>query len=221
MTGALYQWPSAAAFGRTVPKAKFYEQGVVSAAVKKRFVADVEAITWAYKLAESTIHLPASSDDVQEIEVLRLRAKADDVHDSVLAAIDKAITHPVIFEIVSHHGTRMTTALAAGGSGGRYYSTQWLRDDARGPLPTSISLSALYAALLDPLLPTAILPGERLSDVADRLTTISRLEREVSTLERRLRTEPQLNRKVELRRTLKTHQATLAGLKNPTTSTTS
>lgn len=220
MTAVLYQWPSAAAFGRTVPKAKFYEQGVVSAAVKKRFVADVEAITWAYKLAESTIHLPASSD-VQEIEVLRLRAKAEDVHDSVLAAIDKAIAHPVIFEIVSHHGTRMTTAPAAGGSGGRYYTTQWLRDDARGPLPTCISLSALYAALIDPLVPTTILPGERLSDVADRLTTISRLEREVSTLERKLGREPQLNRKVELRRTLKSHQATLVDLKNPTTSTTS
>lgn len=220
MTAVLCQWPSAAAFGRTVPKAKFYEQRVVSAAVKKRFVADVEAITWAYKLAESTIHLPASSD-VQEIEVLCLRAKAEDVHDSVLAAVDKAITHPVIFEISSHHGTRMTAAVAVGGKGGRYYSTAWSPDDARAPLPTSISLSALYAALLDPLVPTTILPGERLTDVTDRLATISRLEREVAALERKLRAEPQLNRKVELRRTLRSQQATLDDLKNPTTSTTS
>ncbi len=45
-----------------------------------------------------------------------------------------------------------------------------------------------------------------MSDVADRLATVRKLEREVASLERKLRTEPQLNRKVELRRTLKTKQ---------------
>ena len=49
-------------------------------------------------------------------------------------------------------------------------------------------------------------PGEEMSDVADRLATVRKLEREVASLERKLRTEPQLNRKVELRRTLKTKQ---------------
>jgi hypothetical protein len=45
-----------------------------------------------------------------------------------------------------------------------------------------------------------------MSDVADRLAAVRKLEREVAALERKLRTEPQLNRKVELRRTLKTKQ---------------
>ena len=42
--------------------------------------------------------------------------------------------------------------------------------------------------------------------IADRLATVRKLERETAALERKLRTEPQLNRKVELRRTLKTKQ---------------
>ena len=42
--------------------------------------------------------------------------------------------------------------------------------------------------------------------IADRLATVRGLEREIAALERKLRTEPQFNRKVELRRTLKTKQ---------------
>ena len=77
---------------------------------------------------------------------------------------------------------------------------------SRQALPTAITLPALYAALLQPLTPITARPGEEMSDVADRLATVRKLEREVASLERRLRTEPQLNRKVELRRTLKTKQ---------------
>ena len=48
-----------------------------------------------------------------------------------------------------------------------------------------------------------------MSEVADRLKTVGKLEREIKSLERKLRTEKQFNRKVELRRTLKTKQAQL------------
>ena len=51
-----------------------------------------------------------------------------------------------------------------------------------------------------------------MSDVADRLAAVRKLEREVTTLKRKLRTEPQLNRKIELRRELKERQAALAAL---------
>ena len=87
------------------------------------------------------------------------------------------------------------------------------------PLPPSITLTNLYAALLDPLLPIRFRSGEGVPDLASRLTAVSRLEREISTLERKLRTEPQLNRRLELRRTLKAEQAKLADLTDSTTST--
>jgi hypothetical protein len=61
-------------------------------------------------------------------------------------------------------------------------------------------------------------PGEEVSEVATRLEKVRKLEREVATLERKIRTEPQLNRKVELRRALKAKQATLADLTSPTPS---
>ena len=59
-----------------------------------------------------------------------------------------------------------------------------------------------------------------MTDIADRLAAISRLERKVASLERKLRSESQLNRKVELRRTLTAQQAKFADLTNATTAST-
>lgn len=220
MMGLLYRWPRAAKFGRVVPKTKFYEHAAVPAAVREKFVAEVRRITWAYKLAETTINLPGTTA-VPEIQVFQIDAKGDDVSAPVLTVIDKAVKTPIIFEITRGDGPERRTRMAAThkllSSGppklGTYYTTEWHPDDAdRRPLPTAINLATLYTALLEPLTPLAARPGEEISKVAARLESVRKLEREVATLERKIRTEPQLNRKVELRRALKTKQATLADL---------
>ena len=216
MTDLLYRWPESARFDRPIAKNKLYEQGTVSSAVRERFITEVEKITWAYKLAEDTINLPSSAS-VPEIQVLVIEAKGEDVNSSVLIAIDKAIKQPIIFEITGVNGTRMAATPKQVGLGalrlGAYYSTGWMGDDAtRTPLPIVINLPNLYVALLEPLTPVSARPGEDVSDVAARLDAVRRLEREVASLERKLRTEPQLNRKIELRRELQDRQAALASL---------
>ncbi|UPG69170.1 DUF4391 domain-containing protein [Gordonia hongkongensis] len=217
----LYRWPEAAQFGRRIPKEKFYEHGTVPAAVREKFVAEVRRITWAYKLAEATVNLPGS-DTVPEIQVFRIDAKGADVTESVLTAIDKAIPFPIVFEINRVQGgaehTRMVAAHKQLVSGtpklSAYYSTGWQpADTGRQPLPTAITLPVLYTALLEPLTPVTVRPGEDMSEVAGRLHAAGKLEREIAALERKLRTEPQFNRKVELRRILKTKQAELDSLR--------
>lgn len=217
MVDLLYKWPGAAKLGSRVPKEKFYEYGNVSTAVREKFVSEVQRITWAYKLAESTINLPGSAA-VPEIQVFQIATKAGEVADQVLSAIDKAIQYPIIFEITRASAgepqIRMVAAHKQLGSGASklsaYYSTGWLPADVeRQSLPTAIGLPTLYAAILVPLTPVTVRPGEEMSAVADRLAIVRKLEREVTALERKLRTEPQLNRKIELRRTLKTRQQEL------------
>ncbi|KAB2585321.1 hypothetical protein BS297_10945 [Rhodococcus erythropolis] len=213
----LYRWPAAAKLGSRVPKEKFYEHGTVTAAAREKFVAEVRRITWIYKLAETTVNL-AGSDAVPEIQVFQIDAKGNDVSELVLTAIDKAIPFPIIFEIIRDEGDERSIRMVAAhkhlGAGAptlsAYYSTGWQPAYAeREPLPITITLPALYTALFDPLIPVSALPGEEMSEVAARLQSVRKLEREIATLERKLRTEPQLNRKVELRRTLKKKQAEL------------
>jgi hypothetical protein len=215
MTDLLYRWPVAAKFGSRVPKEKFYEHGIVTIAVREKFVTEVQRITWAYKLAEATVNLPGSPA-VPEVQVFQIDAKMNDVSEPVLTAIDKAIPFPIVFEIARGDGANRSVRMVAahkqlGVSApkfGDYYSTGWQPANAeRQPLPTAITLPTLYTALLGPLIPVTVRPGEEMSELAARLQTVRKLEREITALERKLRTEPQLNRKVELRRTLKTKQS--------------
>lgn len=226
MTALLYRWPTAAKFGRQVPKTKFYEHATISSTDKDKFVTCVRRITWAYKLAESTINLSGSAD-VPEIQVFEIESKADDVTEGVLAAIDKAVRTPIIFEISqgdgSNEAVRMVAAHKQLGTGapklGPYFSTEWHpASSERSALPTAIDLLSLYTALLQPLTPVASRAGDNVSDVVGRLTALRALEREIAALERKLRNEPQLNRKVELRRTLRAKQADLARLTSTTDS---
>jgi head-tail adaptor len=136
----------------------------------------------------------------------------------VLSAIDKAIQYPVIFEIMRTAAgkpqVRMVATYKLLGSGvpklSSYYSTSWLSSDLeRSSLPTAISLPTLYAAIMNPLMPVTVRFGEEMSVVAERLVVAGRLERDITALERKISIEPQLNRKIELRRSLKIRQQEL------------
>jgi hypothetical protein len=134
---------------------------------------------------------------------------------------------PVIFEIIRGEGdtrqTRMVAAHKQMTTGalrlGTYFTTSWQEvDAARAPLPRAINLPMLYTALLEPLLPVAARPGEEMSELTARLEAVRRLDREIDALERKIRNEPQLNRKVELHRVLRTKQASLAAVTSQTKS---
>ncbi|AGP31778.1 DUF4391 domain-containing protein [Corynebacterium terpenotabidum] len=217
MTDLLYRWPTAAEFARRIPKDKFYGRGRDRAAVKEKFVAEVDRITWAYKLAEVTVNLP-DSDAVPEVQVFEVVAKEDDISDQVLRAMDTAVLSPIIFEVMRDHGDRREVRMVAAhkklGSGAPtlsgYFSTGWMPSEAeRSPLPAAVSLEALYEALLEPLTRVTVRAEDSVAEVSDRLNQVGKLEREVAALERKIRTEKQFNRKVELRRNLKIKQQEL------------
>lgn len=219
----LYRWPSNAAFGRTVPKTKFYDHGNFRPGLRQRFVEELQRITWTYKLAEDTIHLRGTTA-VPEIQVFTVETKGDDASDDVLAAIDRSVHFPIIFEVSNgEHVRTVATLKTLGGTSpkvGAYFTTGWQAVDApRRPLPTALDLPSLYEALLVSLLPTKAHAGETVSDATDRMNQARKLQREMFALEKKLRTEPQLNRKIELRRQLREREAALSELTDPAPST--
>mgnify|MGYP001562203172 CR=1 FL=1 len=219
----LYRWPANAAFGGSVPKTKFYEHGNVRTALREKFVDDIQRITWAYKLADDTIRLRGTTA-VPEIQVFKIETKGADVSDEVLAVIDKTVHFPIVFEIASTERIRMAAAQKTlDGKTPRiatYFTTDWQPADApRRPLPTALDLASLYEALLASLLPVTTRVGETVSEATDRLDRARKLRREIAALEKKLRTEPQLNRKIELRRQLKEREAALVELTDTAPST--
>jgi hypothetical protein len=217
VTSVLYRWPKQAGFGRVVPKTKFYEHALASASIKQRFVAEVQRITWAYKLAEETLTLRGTSA-VPEIQVFVVEAKGDDVSNEVLSAIDKAVPTSIIFEVVAPGGAvRMCAAYKSANSAkpkpGAYFGTEWVAAEVeRAPLPSSLDLGGLYHQLVSALLPIPAEPGEAMEQATARVEQAKKIEHEIQRLERRLRTEPQLNRKMDLRRQVQQRSADLAEL---------
>ena len=207
MTAVLWKWPEAARVGKVVPKSKFYEKAKVSSRLRDAFVNEVERITWGYKLAPQTLSLAASSG-VPEIQVFLVEAKADrEVSGDILSAIDSSVHTPIIFEEQRDGRIRTLAAFKEAGPKAPKISARmaggWDTDSAeRTHLPPARDLGSLYRELLRPLMPLTPRPGESLSDALGRIEWARLLEREVEALKRKLAKEPQLNRKLDIRREL-------------------
>ena len=219
MTDILYRWPEAAKFGRRVPKEKFYEHGTVNTAVREKFISDVQRITWGYKLAEASINLPGTAT-VPEVQVFTIDAKASDVGEPILNAIDKAIPFPILF-VLRHDGKSRPIAAykrpseAASGQWvlGEYHAAPWQPDELpRHGLPVALDLHGLYEQLLRQHLAVPARTGETLRDQLDRLAQLQAKQVAAAKLETQLAQEKQFNRKVEINAQLRTMRSELHAL---------
>jgi hypothetical protein len=204
-TPALFNFPLQAKVGRVLPKSKIYQHGRVSAALRERFVRQVEQITWQYKLAPETINLPARAG-IEEIEIFDIALKTDVLDEDVLRAIDRAIPLPIVFQLQHGQRTRMAAAYKrpSAAEAGKwvidsYFASAWQPTTAeRRPLPIALDLHSLYEQLLRSLLPQAARPGESLAEQVERLVRLRSRQNEYSKIETRLHKEKQFNRKVVL-----------------------
>lgn len=201
----LFDYPKSAAFGRPIPKNKIYDKGEVTSAVRNLFVSQVDKIVWQYKLAPETVNL-APKGYVAEIEIMTIALKTDQFKDDVLRCIDKAIPHPLIFELTYESSVKTMAAYKRPSEADEskwvvsdYFDTGWLPADAsRRPLPLVFDLETLYVQLLDPLMPFPGRPDEGIQDRVSRIGHIFQKEREIQKCQARLNKEKQFNRKVEI-----------------------
>jgi hypothetical protein len=219
MNPALFNFPPQARVGRVLPKSKIYQHGRIGAALRERFVRQVEQITWQYKLAPETINLPARGG-IEEIEIFELVLKNESLDEDLLRAIDRAIPLPIVFQLQHGQRSRMVAAYKrpSAAEAGKwvidgYFAGDWqAADAARRTLPIALDLHSLYEQLLRSLLPQAARPGESLPEQLTRLTRLRSLQSEYNKLEARLRKEKQFNRKVGLNAELRKLGASMENL---------
>ena len=218
-TQALFAWPSQAAVGRPVAKSKIYAHAKPTAALRALFVAQVESITWAYKLSPETINLPAKPA-VPEIEVFEVALKLPEVSHSVLRCIDKAMPRPILFNLRFEGHTQPIAAHKRPSDAasdqwvlGDYHAAPWQMDgDARPALPLALDLQGLYEQLLRQHLAIPARAGETLRDQLDRLAALAAKQTAAAKLEARLNAEKQFNRKVKINGELRTLRDEINGL---------
>lgn len=219
----LFAWPSAAKVESRIARDRLFRQAGGSKAIRALYDAQVERIDWAFKLFERSVNLPPAGG-VDEMEVFRLTLRGDRIDDRVLAHIDKAIPHPIIFELVRHapDGEEVTLAAAYKRRSDADKSQAVMLEHWRGqsvadtqsrvPLPQAASLEGLYAGLLRSLWPHGLRGGESLRAQAERLSRIATQGKAVERLQLKLRREGDFARKTEINRELRAARAALKEL---------
>lgn len=218
---ALFAYPKQAAFNRVLPKNKVYQHGGLSRKMQAAFVDQIDQIKWSYKLAPETVNLPATAL-VKEVQIFRVSLRSREVSHDVLAALDKAVAFPIIFELsygaelrVMAAHKRPSDADSAKWVISPYLAGKWISaESARQNLPIALDMAGLYDALLAPLLPDTLQQAaiaDVKPDLRQKMMRVEQLdaqEKHIAKIEARLAREKQFNRKVEINSQLREARAT-------------
>ena len=193
----MVNFPASTIVDRRVPKQSFYDNLSISPGVKRAFVDQISLIIWRNKLAESTLAISAGKD-IREIQVFELQLRQKELDSRVLAAIAGAIPYKIVF------------VLAFGGEAqawmevcGTFYCGDWQPLEEFALTLEGLNLDTVYANLARQI------SGGRLGSEGDIAGAVERdkrrqkLEREIATLEKKVVSERQFNRQMELNRDLK------------------
>lgn len=203
MSAVLFDYPKNAFFGKTIPKTKFYEHGNVSNKLKDLFVKQVDQITWLYKLAPETINVQ-STKDVPEIQVFEIALKGNELSEDILLCIDKAVQFPIIFEIKSDEGVKTVCALKTRSIGDSWKTSYYMQsnvypnDASRIPLEVGLSLNSIYEQIIRAVSEIKMKQGESLEEFVGRGAAIKTKTILIDGLRKKVQTEKQFNKKVEL-----------------------
>lgn len=219
---SFYTFPNKALVNRNIPKTKFYEHASISRAVKDAFVSQIQQITWAYKLSPDTTNL-AAVKGLFEIQVFNIQLKTPELDNGVLLSIDKAIPHPIFYQLFYEDRMRVAMAYKRMNESDdtkwvieQYLSSQWLAmaeiELLKEPLPIALNLGGLYEQMLKALMPIPANEGENIKAQTERLSQITQKQKEIAQLQSKMRNEKQFNRKVEMNNQLKLLETELSKL---------
>lgn len=204
--------PKTTEFNKRIPKQKFYENMDISPALKKIFVEQVKIIYWRNKIAASTTNLAAGSH-VTEIEVFEVRLNSPVLDDSLLRQIDKEIPYHILF-LLEHQGKYQAwigykEAAASGNKAFKvngYYHTEWLTEDELPLKLEGLSVDEVYENFVRQIAGDKLkteTAGESLKESVARDEQKQVLQKQIASLQAKMRKEKQLNKQMHMNIKLK------------------
>ena len=204
--------PKTTEFNKRIPKQKFYENMDISPVLKKVFVEQVKIIYWRNKIAASTTNLAAGTD-VTELEVFEVRLNSPVLDDSLLRQIDKEIPYHILF-LLEYQGKYQAwigykEAAASGNKAFKvngYYHTEWLTEDELPSKLEGLSVDAVYENFVRQIAGDKLKTesaGESLKESVARDEQKQQLQKQIATLQAKIRKEKQLNKQMQMNIELK------------------
>lgn len=194
--------------GRMVAKKKFYDRADMTTALKDSFTNEVEKITWANKIAPTTLNVEAGSD-IQEIEVFHIQLRQKKFNQKILETIDKAIPYTILY-VLEYQGKQQLwlgykekSTVTGNTNIVKYFHNDWL-----GEQRVSLNgnkLSTIYENFLTELSADLTTTDETqsLEQRVAKTQEMDALSKQIEQLTAKMNATKQFNKKCELNREIK------------------
>lgn len=203
--------PQSTEFNKRIPKQKFYEEIEITSALKRIFIDKIRAIYWKNKLAATTLNI-AAGERVTEIEVFEVRLAEPVLDEAVLKQIDKEIPYHILF-LLEYDGKYQAwigykEATESGKNAfkvTRYYHTDWMEEEDLPLQIEGLNIDSIYDNFVRQIAGDALQAdkSESLKESVEKETLRLNLQKQISTLEAKMRKEKQLNRQMQMNAELK------------------
>lgn len=173
----------------------------------KAFFGNIEKIIWAYKLSPKTINIP-NTTKVEEIHIFDIQLKSKELPKKALYEIQKPIPYPILFRLIYDSKFCYAISLLEQQN---YYFTEFDERVKFNFLDTD--LEKVYQNIVKKFLKNikedSSIDFKQSIEIDKHIKT---LEKEIQTLENKLKKEKQFNKQLELSRQLKPKEKELKGL---------
>lgn len=212
----ILNFPSTTIVNKPVPKNAFYGRSNDSS-LREFLTREFEGIIWLYKLAPATLNVE-DGEHVHEIDVFYCKMKENNYSLKPLCAMDELLPRHTVFviayggkfDLLMHH---KEMALVRG-------TQQWkcgvseLKQDIQ--LNANLlriqgqSMDAVYNGLLSQVSGLSISAERGYKEQAELRKQIEILQKQVVTLQKRIKAEKQFNRQIELNTEVRQHRKEIA-----------
>lgn len=117
----MLNFPESTKVHKRIPKEAFYRHLPLSAALKEKFVSDVETIIIENSLKKGNLNL-AEDSDVREIILLSIKLKKQDFDRKIVEAIARQNSHKLVFLLVYEDKCQLAVYH------GKLYRTEWIKE---------------------------------------------------------------------------------------------
>lgn len=201
----MIELPKACVVDKFIPKKTFYEKVNISNSIKEEFTEKLSKIYWRYKISEDTINI-SKTEDVEEIEIFELELKEKYNCKNIIRIITKNIPYPILFYIKYESNFQYAIKY-----NDEIFFSEW--NDNISFTFSGLNIEVIY----DNIVKAIVKIDKSVIDVNAELqkqNILQNLEKEISKLENKIRSEKQFNIKVQYNEQIAELKKKIEELKN-------
>lgn len=184
----MIELPRACVVDKFIPKKTFYERVNIPNSIREEFTDKLSKIYWKYKIAEDTINI-SKTENIEEIEIFELELKEKYNCKNIIRIITKNIPYPILFYIKYKNDYQYAIKYNE-----EIYFSEWNNELVFNF--NGLNIKIVYDNIVK-IITNIDKSTKDLEKEINRQNNIINLEKGISKLEGKIRSEKQFNIKVQ------------------------